>query len=316
MIHLCARTLRVGFVRIEAVISRRALIGCTVTAVALAFLFVASSRDVWETGFLLYFRDEGRGVSTEGTLLLVLFCLAIVLVAGAYVDARNQGAGVMANLAIKVSLAAAVAFMLAFPDLPQFENKSLTMRAILYPILAASFAAWWLVAARPRPYPSLVDLSWTLVLAIDIVGNNLHWYGNWSPWDDVVHFTSSVPAMFIIMAGMLVWLGHRAPRLGFGTAALFSFAIYISLHAFWEMAEFMSDRIAGTELQPGGMAEATANSLSAVAGSLVGLALLYGWHSSGTLVPAFVAPLSALAGLERPNQGEPDQLHISAHARR
>lgn len=265
-----------------------------IAAIALAGVMLASTRDAAGSGFLTWFREEGRGVATEGTLLLALFCVAIATIAGAYAQPSDRRLALAANILCKATLAAAVAFMLAFPSLPQFENKSLTARAVLFPVLAMATAAWWLLRRRPGPYPSLVDASWTLVLMMDVAGNDLHWYGNWEHWDDTAHFVASLPLMFVIISATLASARAARVTMPFALAAVVAFSIYGTLHNLWEIAEFLSDRVIGTELQPGGMAEATANNAAALGGSLVALAIAAAWHRAGVLQREFVDPLAAM----------------------
>ena len=83
-------------------------------------------------------------------------------------------------------------------------------------------------------------------------------------------------------------------RLGFWGASAVGLAVYAALHNQWEINEFLMDRFAGTELQPGGMAEATRNNLWIVAGSVAAICPLLYWKREGALDRAFVEPLVAL----------------------
>ena len=275
----------------------RAAIATLAAAAAMAALAIASERDTPRLGFLLWFRQEGRGVSGEGTLLLAVFAASLALTVGAFAAGGHvRWTETVANVAVKVALAGAVAFMLTFPDLPQFENKSLTARAIAYPLLAAVIPVTYAIRGMRSPYPTLVDLCWSLSLTVDIVGNDLHWYGNWKHWDDTVHFLNTLPIMFVLVTLALVLERRGIMRIGQLTAIVFALAIYTSLHGFWEMGEYLMDRYAGTELQPGGMEEATRNNLSSMLGSVVAVALVWWWSASGFLERSFVGPLAAFAG--------------------
>lgn len=97
-------------------------------------------------------------------------------------------------------------------------------------------------------------------------------------------------------------------RLGFWATCLFAFSIYGTLHTFWEMEEFLLDKYAGTNLQPGGMAEATGNNLAGLAGALVGLGMLWLWRREGTLERCVADPVAPfLSQVKSPSQesGEP-----------
>ena len=270
---------------------------CVVTALmlaAFASLALASERDAPRLGFLMWFRHEGRGVTTEGTALLAVFGVALALSVGAFAaGGRARWFETVANVAVKVSMVAAVAFMLAFPGLPQFDQKSLTSRAIAYPALAAMVPLLYAVRRVRGPYPTLADLCWSVALTVDIVGNDLHWYGNWKHWDDTMHFLNTLPLMFLIVALLLALDRRGVWRIGFWGAVLFGLALYTSLHGMWETGEYLSDRYTGTKLQPGGMEEATRNNLSSMLGSLLAVALLWWWSASGFLERSFVAPVTA-----------------------
>lgn len=262
-----------------------------------AALAVASERDAPRLGFLMWFRHEGRGVATQGTALLALFAVALSLTVGAFAAGGHARRWeTVANIAVKAALAGAVAFMLAYPGLPQFDDKPLTARAIVYPVLAAVIPLAYAARRMHGPYPTLADVCWTLALTVDIVGNDLHWYGNWKHWDDTVHFLNTLPVLFLIVSGTLVLERRGRVRIGFWGAALFGLTLYTSLHGLWETGEYLSDRYTGTVLQPGGMEEATRNNLSSMLGSLLALALLWWWGRSGFLERSFVAPLASFAG--------------------
>ena len=265
------------------------------TAILLCAVFVAAERDGLRLGFLLWFRHEGRGVDAEGVALLVVFAVAVTLMIGAFASADGAApVALLANAAMKMALLAAVVFMLARPDLPQFENKSLTLRAVFYPLLALSVPFLYRLRGAPGRYPALLDLAWSFALTLDIVSNDLHWYGNWKHWDDAVHFINSIPLAALIIVLLFALERRGRIRLGFWGASAVGLAVYAALHNQWEINEFLMDRFAGTDLQPGGMAEATRNNLWSVAGSVVSICPLLYWKREGALDRAFVEPLGAL----------------------
>ena len=275
--------------------SRRIVLAAAGTAILLCAVFVAAERGAPRLGFLLWFRHEGRGVDAEGVALLVVFAAAVTLMAGAFAGAGGAApVALLANTAMKLALLAAVAFMLAHPDLPQFENKSLTLRAVFYPLLALSVPILYRLRGAQGPYPALLDLAWSFTLTLDIVSNDLHWYGNWKHWDDVVHFVNSIPLAALIIVFLLALERRGRIRLGFWGASAVAIAVYAALHNQWQINEFLMDRFAGTELQPGGMAEATRNNLWGVAGSVGALCPLLYWKREGVLDDVFVVPLATL----------------------
>lgn len=171
--------------------------------------------------------------------------------------------------------------MFAFPDQPQFEAKSLTLRAILYPIFSFFMAGAWYFKKMKGQYPHLTDFLWSVTFTFDIVGNDLNLYISYAKFDDLVHFINGVPFMFVLFAFLYSLENLGKIKLGFWGIMLFAFLIHTSAHAFWEMWEYGMDRYFGTFLQPGGMAEATENNLAGILGSIVGIMLLKGfWRTS------------------------------------
>ena len=82
-------------------------------------------------GGVLRFREDGADVTVLGSAILVLFVGTTSLGAGACASPRGSGLAAAAALLAKLTLVVAVVFMFVFPDLSQFEAKSLTWRAIL-----------------------------------------------------------------------------------------------------------------------------------------------------------------------------------------
>ncbi len=240
----------------RAALTVTALVAVTLGAICVAAAAGAGS----ESGLpgVLRFRQQSSGVEALGLAVLALFVLASAASCGALsTGARQRRLTLIADALLKITLLVAVAFMFKFPGLPQFESKSLTLRAVFYPVLAcAPFALYRLRGARGS-FPTVLDLCLTFAMTFDIVSNDLHWYGTWKHWDDFVHFMNSVPFLVLIVAALLLLERHGTIRLGFWGAALVALAVYTSAHALWEMYEFSMDRFTGTELQPGGMEEAT-----------------------------------------------------------
>jgi hypothetical protein len=78
------------------------------------------------------------------------------------------------------------------PDLPQFEGKAMTGRALTYPIAAFVVPlAWWLYGRkRSDRYPYPLDILLTLPFLIDVAGNALDLYDSIDWWDDANHFVN------------------------------------------------------------------------------------------------------------------------------
>jgi hypothetical protein len=258
---------------------------------------------------LVRFREQGPAVTAAGFLLFALFGTAVALFAGVLATGgRDRVVLRLANLAAKLSFALAVAFMFLFPHLHQFDGKTMTLRAIIYPVCVAALGVGWLLR-RPRgPYPLLVDLAWGFTFTFDIVSNDLRWYGAFGAhdvWADFVHLTNSVP-MFLAIACMLLGIERwRDMRVGFWGVLLVALFGFFAAHSAWEMWEFAMDHFAGTGLQPGGMGEASRHNLLGLSGAVLGALLLIAWRRRGTLDAAAVEPtagyLRELASVNRPN---------------
>jgi hypothetical protein len=244
---------------------------------------------------LLRFREDGTGVEIYGVGLVIGFGATIVLTIGALASAGSSSIITLAaNIMAKTTLVAAAIFMFVFSDLSQFEAKSLTYRAVLYPTLAFMLPLAYLLRRRDGPYPGVMDLCLTFAVTFDIVSNDLHYYGTWKNWDDLVHFFNSLPIMVVIVVPILALEDRGYLRLGLGLSLVFGFTIYATLHSLWEMSEFLLDEYAGTNLQPGGMAEATGNNLNSLAAALIAALMIWWWDRQGRLQPNVVRPFVAL----------------------
>ena len=200
------------------------------------------------------------------------------------------------NIALKVALAAAIVYMLTNPDLPQFENKSLTLRAILYPIFSMLVAAGYYLKGMRGEYPHLLDLLWSFTFTFDIASNDAHLYGSYANYDDFVHFVNAVPFMLLIVGFLLSLERLNRIRLGYWGIVLVGFTAFVAFHAVWEMYEHSMDRFFGTNLQPGGMVEATDNNFFAVLGALLAVAVLHYWHKATSFEAYLLSPLTAYLG--------------------
>jgi len=244
-------------------------------------------------GGVLRFREDGGGVEVYGEVLLALSIVVLTLLVGALCTAgANRRLAIVASLAAKLLILLAVGFMFAFPHLSQFESKSLTYRAILYPTLAFAILIGYLARGRRGPFPIIFDLCLTFAVSFDIVSNDLHWYGTWEHWDDIVHFWNTIPIMVLIFAGLLAMEYSGRIRLGFWGCFIFAFCIYALIHTLWEMEEFGLDRFAGTNLQPGGMEEASRNNLAGLVAGLLSAALFLWWRRITALESQLAAPLA------------------------
>jgi hypothetical protein len=140
------------------------------------------------------------------------------------------------DLAVKAALVGLLALAVARRDLPQFEGKAVTGRAIGYPLAALVVPAVWWCAGRRRGwrYPFAVDILVVLPFLIDMAGNAANLYDTVDWWDDANHFVNWA----ILVAGFgQVLLAARLGRpvtfglaVGFGavTAVLWEFLEYVT----------------------------------------------------------------------------------------
>jgi hypothetical protein len=105
---------------------------------------------------------------------------------------RSASSALVADVALKLALVALLVLAVARPDLPQFHGKSMTGRAIGYPLAALIVpAAWWLRSRRRTVrYPVAVDILLVLPFLIDMAGNAANLYDTISWWDDVNHLVN------------------------------------------------------------------------------------------------------------------------------
>jgi hypothetical protein len=149
---------------------------------------------------------------------------------------RSVSNAVALDVALKLALVGLLVFAVARPDLPQFHGKSMTGRAIGYPIAALVVpVAWWLLSrGRPRRYPFAVDILLVLPFLIDMAGNAANLYDTVSWWDDANHFFNWA----ILVAGFgVLLLATRLDRWPiFGLAVGFGAVTAI----LWELLEYIT----------------------------------------------------------------------------
>lgn len=149
--------------------------------------------------------------------------------------------------AVRAALVAALAFSVAFPDLPQFEGKGMAFRAPFFLLPTAAVPLGWRLRGRREPYPYLADALVVSPFLVDTLGNALNFYNRFDATDDVLHAVNWV----LLVAGItLLLLRTATPRLavwalGYGIGAI---AII-----WWEAAEWLVQELgtAGLELTYG-----------------------------------------------------------------
>jgi hypothetical protein len=149
---------------------------------------------------------------------------------------RVRRGALAADIALKAALVGLLVFALASPDLPQFHGKSMTGRAIGYPVAALIVpVAWWLLSRRrPRRFPVAVDILFVAPFVIDMAGNAANLYDTISWWDDVNHLVNW--AILVAAFGILL-LGTTLDRWPlFGLAVGFGATTAI----LWELLEYVT----------------------------------------------------------------------------
>jgi hypothetical protein len=137
------------------------------------------------------------------------------------------------DVAIKVATVALLAWAVASPNLPQFQGKAFTGRAIAYPIaLLILPVAWWFVARRRIPFPVVPDILIGLPFLIDVVGNALNLYDSIDAWDDLNHLGNW--ALHTAAIGLLL----RNGTWGFWTRVALGLGWAVTTAVLWEFAEF------------------------------------------------------------------------------
>ncbi len=135
--------------------------------------------------------------------------------------------------AVRIALVVAVAFSVAFPNLPQFEGKGMAFRAPFYLLPLIVVPLVWRKLGSHGDYPYLVDALVIAPFLADTLGNALNFYNNFEQTDDVLHFFNWV----LLIGGVTLALARlgigklNAWALGWGLGGL---AII-----WWEAAEFI-----------------------------------------------------------------------------
>ena len=139
--------------------------------------------------------------------------------------------------AVRVALVLAVAFSVAFPNLPQFEGKGMAFRAPFYLLPLAVVPSIWRVRGRPEPYPYLVDALLVAPFLLDTLGNAFNFYNSFDVTDDVLHAVNWV----LLTAGItLALLRTQLNRLSIWTMAYGIGALAI---IWWEAAEWLVQQL-------------------------------------------------------------------------
>jgi len=140
-----------------------------------------------------------------------------------------------ADLAVKLATVGLLAWAVLSPDLPQFQGKAFTGRAIAYPVaLLVVPVGWWSFGRGRIPFPIVADILFGLPFLIDVVGNALNLYDTIDWWDDANHLANW--ALHTSAVGLLLRYGEWTPA----TRVALAFGYAVTTAVLWEFAEFVT----------------------------------------------------------------------------
>jgi hypothetical protein len=141
------------------------------------------------------------------------------------------------------------------------------------------------LAARLANLPRIYDLAVIVSLALTQGGEALGLYDTWAWYDRVVHFvvpmlTSQV--VYLCLARLEVLPDPRQETLSRHDAGMFvvTFALGLAVGALWEIFEWASDGIFGSDLSQGNV-DTVGDLVADASGSLAGGALMVLWSRRG-----------------------------------
>ena len=141
----------------------------------------------------------------------------------------------VADAAIKLATVGLLVWAVLSPDLPQFQGKAFTGRAIAYPIaLLILPVGWWLLGRRRIAFPVAADILFGLPFLIDVAGNALNLYDTIEWWDDANHLVNW--ALHTSAVGLLLRYGEWTPA----TRIALAFGYAVTSAVVWELAEFVT----------------------------------------------------------------------------
>jgi hypothetical protein len=151
------------------------------------------------------------------------------------VSARPGITASIVDIAVKVTTLGLLAWALANPSLPQFQDKAFAARALAYPIALAALPFGWFVFGRRRiPYPIAADILFGLPFLIDVAGNALNLYDTIEWWDDANHLVNW--ALHTAAVGLVLRFGSWSTTI----RAALAFGYAVTSAVVWEFAEFVT----------------------------------------------------------------------------
>lgn len=142
-----------------------------------------------------------------------------------------------------------------------------------------------LVAARLANLPRLYDLALIGALSLTQGGEALGLYDSWAWYDRVVHFLVPMVAsqvVYLCLARIEVLPDPRQRTLRRHEAGMFvvTFALGLSVGGLWEIFEWFSDGVFGSNLSQGNV-DTVGDLIADAAGSFVGGGLMVLWSERG-----------------------------------
>ena len=139
---------------------------------------------------------------------------------------------VVASLALRSTIAAAFAYGVAHPDLPQLHEPATRARMLAWPIGLLAVPFILRAASRRGAYPWTVDALLALPFALDACGNVLDLYNAWPGYDTMNHGISWFGLTLLVsrlrvLDGLPAW-GRAWIVLGSGALAAI----------LWELGEY------------------------------------------------------------------------------
>jgi len=142
-----------------------------------------------------------------------------------------------------------------------------------------------LVVARLANLPRLYDLALIGALSLTQGGEALGLYDQWAPYDRVVHFLVPMVAsqvVYLCLARIEVLPDPQEDTLRRHEVGMFvvTFALGLSIGGLWEIFEWFSDGVFGSDLSQGNV-DTVGDLIADAAGSFVGGLLMVLWAERG-----------------------------------
>lgn len=175
------------------------------------------------------------------------------------------------------------------PDTANLRDKAAGARAVVYPLLAFTVPAIWLVWWKDRAsFPWLADLMVTITCFSDILGNRMDLYDTIAWFDDWMHFMNTG-----LLAGSVILLTlHHSTGLLRGIER--ALAVGATAAIVWELGEYFAFIRGGTE-RNFAYTDTLGDLALGTLGSVVAATAIHALWRSGRLVSA--APQLALPAM-------------------